>query len=202
MLRSIEDSLQRLGLDRLDIVFVHDLSPDNVFLPKDWETLWPVAERGAFPALTRLREEGVIDAWGMGVNCPQPILRYLETADSGLHLLASQCSLVDHADDAVEQGFPKARQKASAWWSARRSTPFGVSSAREGCSIRTPPFPLDCRHEHRRLRRGRTGQAAPAFPPVIAKTGKQSAGALRWERLAAVGCAWGRPQGTGYSARP
>ena len=110
VLRSIEDSLQRLGLDRLDIVFVHDLSPDNAYLPEDWETLWPIAERGAFPALTRLREEGVIDGWGMGVNCPQPILRCLEAADSDVHLLASQYSLVDHAD-AVEQVFPAAREK-------------------------------------------------------------------------------------------
>lgn len=108
--RSIEDSLQRLGLDRLDIVFVHDLSPDNELLPEDWETLWPVAEKGAFPALTRLREDGVIDAWGMGVNCPQPILKCLEVADSDVHLLASQYSLVDHAN-AVEQVFPAARDK-------------------------------------------------------------------------------------------
>ncbi len=107
--RSIEDSLQRLGLDRLDIVFVHDLSPDNAFLPEDWETLWPVAEKGAFPALTKLRDEGTIDAWGMGVNCPQPILRCLETADSDVHLLASQYSLVDH-DNAVEDVFPKVRE--------------------------------------------------------------------------------------------
>jgi D-threo-aldose 1-dehydrogenase len=110
VLRSIEDSLQRLGLDRLDIVFVHDLSPDNSFLPEDWEALWPVAEKGAFPALTRLRDEGVIDAWGMGVNCPQPILRCLETADSDIHLLASQYSLVDHAN-AVEQLLPEARAR-------------------------------------------------------------------------------------------
>ena len=110
VLRSIEDSLQRLGLDRLDIVFVHDLSPDNKYLPDDWEALWPVAERGAFPALTRLREEGVIDGWGMGVNCPQPILRCLEVADSDVHLIASQYSLIDHAE-AVEQVFPAAREK-------------------------------------------------------------------------------------------
>jgi D-threo-aldose 1-dehydrogenase len=110
VVRSIEDSLQRLGLDRLDIVFVHDLSPDNKYLPEDWEELWPVAEKGAFPALTRLRDEGVIDGWGMGVNCPQPILRCLEVADSDVHLLASQYSLVDHAN-AVEQVFPAARDK-------------------------------------------------------------------------------------------
>jgi D-threo-aldose 1-dehydrogenase len=107
--RSIEDSLQRMGLDRLDIVFVHDLSPDNSFLPDDWETLFDVAEKGAFPALTRMREEGVIDGWGMGVNSPEPILRCLEVADSDVHLLASQYSLIDHAD-AVEQVLPAARK--------------------------------------------------------------------------------------------
>ena len=108
VLRSIEDSLQRMGLDRLDMVFVHDLSPDNPYLPEDWEALWPVAEKGAFPALTRLREEGVIDGWGMGVNRPEPILRCLAVADSDVHLLASQYSLIDHAD-AVERVFPAAR---------------------------------------------------------------------------------------------
>jgi D-threo-aldose 1-dehydrogenase len=108
VLRSIEDSLQRLGLDRLDIVFVHDLSPDNKYLPEPWEALWSIAEHGAFPALTRLREEGVIDGWGMGVNSPQPILRCLEVADSDVHLLASQYSLIDHAN-AVEAVFPKAK---------------------------------------------------------------------------------------------
>ena len=110
VLRSIEDSLQRLGLDRLDIVFVHDLAPDNSFLPEDWETLWPTAEKGAFPALTRLRQEGVIDGWGMGVNSPQPILRCLERADSDVHLLASQYSLIDHGN-AVDEVLPAARDK-------------------------------------------------------------------------------------------
>lgn len=110
VLRSIEDSLQRLGLDRLDVVFVHDLSPDNNYLPDNWEALWPTAREGAFPALTRLRDEGVIDAWGMGVNCPQPILRCLDEADSDVHLLASQYSLIDHGN-AIEEMFPKAREK-------------------------------------------------------------------------------------------
>jgi D-threo-aldose 1-dehydrogenase len=107
--RSIEDSLQRLGLDRLDIVFVHDLSPDNKYLPDDWETLWKVAEKGAFPELTRMRDEGLIDGWGMGVNSPEPILRCLETQDSDVHLLASQYSLIDH-DNAAAEVFPKARE--------------------------------------------------------------------------------------------
>ena len=108
--RSIEDSLQRMGLDRLDIVFVHDLSPDNGLLPDDWQELFNVAEKGAFPELTQMREEGLIDGWGMGVNCPEPILRCLEVANSDVHLLASQYSLIDHAT-TVEDVFPAAREK-------------------------------------------------------------------------------------------
>jgi D-threo-aldose 1-dehydrogenase len=34
--RSVEDSLQRLGIDRIDVLFVHDVSPDNGFLPRPW----------------------------------------------------------------------------------------------------------------------------------------------------------------------
>ena len=107
--RSVEDSLQRMGLDRIDILFVHDLSPDNPWLPEDWERLFGIAERGAFPALSRMREEGLIGGWGMGVNCPEPILKCLEVADPDICLLASQYSLVDHKT-ALEQVFPKARQ--------------------------------------------------------------------------------------------
>jgi D-threo-aldose 1-dehydrogenase len=106
--RSVEDSLQRMGLDRIDMLFVHDLSPDNVLLPDDWESLFAVAEKGAFPALSKMRDEGMIGGWGMGVNCPQPILKCLEAADPDICLLASQYSLADHKV-ALEQVFPKAR---------------------------------------------------------------------------------------------
>src|SRR5882672_9859119 len=60
--RSIEDSLQRLGIDSLDIVFVHDLSPDNKYLDGKWLEHFEVAKHGAFPELTRMREEGLIKA--------------------------------------------------------------------------------------------------------------------------------------------
>lgn len=107
--RSIDDSLQRLGVDALDIVFVHDLSPDNRYLPTPWEEQFEIARRGAFPALTRMREEGTIKAWGLGVNCPEPILKALEVADPDICLLASQYSLIDHKH-ALEHVFPAARE--------------------------------------------------------------------------------------------
>jgi len=108
--RSIEDSLQRLGVDSLDIAFVHDISPDFPYFPTSWEEQFEEARRGAFPALSRMREEGIIRAWGIGVNRPEPILRVIEVADPDVCLCASQYSLVDHAN-AVKQVFPAVREK-------------------------------------------------------------------------------------------
>ena len=108
--RSIEDSLQRLGVDSLDVAFVHDISPDFPYFPTSWEDQFAAAERGAFPALSRLRDEGIIKAWGIGVNTPEPILRVLKVADPDVCLCASQYSLIDHAN-AVRQVFPAVREK-------------------------------------------------------------------------------------------
>jgi D-threo-aldose 1-dehydrogenase len=108
--RSIEDSLQRLGIDSIDIVFVHDLSSDNKLLPTPWQEQFKIATTGAFPELTRMREEGIIKAWGLGVNTPEPILRVLEVADPDVCLLASQYSLIDH-QNALNNVFPAVREK-------------------------------------------------------------------------------------------
>jgi D-threo-aldose 1-dehydrogenase len=108
--RSIEDSLQRLGVDSIDIAFVHDISPDNKYLPAPWQEQFEIARKGAFPELTRMREEGLIKGWGIGVNTPEPIMRLLEVADPDVCLLASQYSLIDHKN-ALDQVFPAARAK-------------------------------------------------------------------------------------------
>jgi D-threo-aldose 1-dehydrogenase len=108
--RSIEDSLQRLGLDGLDMVFVHDISSDNQYLPTPWEEQFEIARKGAFPELTRMRDEGLIKGWGIGVNTPEPILRLLEVADPDVCLLASQYSLIDHKN-ALDHVFPAAKAK-------------------------------------------------------------------------------------------
>jgi D-threo-aldose 1-dehydrogenase len=108
--RSIEDSLQRLGVDSIDIAFVHDISSDNKYLPTPWQQQFEIAQKGAFPELTRMREEGLIKGWGIGVNTPEPIMRLLEVADPDICLLASQYSLIDHKN-ALDQVFPAARAK-------------------------------------------------------------------------------------------
>jgi D-threo-aldose 1-dehydrogenase len=108
--RSVEDSLQRLGVSNLDIVFVHDISSDNKLLPTPWQQQFEIALKGAFPALDRMKAEGTIRGWGIGVNTPEPILRVMQEADPDICLLASQYSLIDHAN-ALNSLFPVARQR-------------------------------------------------------------------------------------------
>lgn len=108
--RSIEDSLQRLGVDSLDVAFVHDISPDFAFFPNGWEEQYEIARKGAFPALSKMRDEGIIRAWGIGVNTPLPIHKVMEDADPDVCLCARQYSLIDHAD-AVKNLFPAVRRR-------------------------------------------------------------------------------------------
>ena len=108
--RSIDDSLQRLGVSHLDVVYVHDLSPDFAWFPTGWEEQYEIARKGAFPALSRLRDEGVIRAWGVGVNTPDAILKVIADADPDVCLCARQYSLIDHAN-ALDEVFPAVKAK-------------------------------------------------------------------------------------------
>jgi D-threo-aldose 1-dehydrogenase len=106
-IRSVEDSCQRLGLARIDIAFVHDLAADH--LGDAWEEQFAVARDGAFRALTRLRDEGVIRGWGLGVNLPEPCVRALEEADPDVFLLAGRYSLLNQP--ALERLFPLCEER-------------------------------------------------------------------------------------------
>lgn len=109
-LKSIEDSLKRLKTDHLDMVFVHDLSPD--FLGDEWITKFDEARHGAFKVLDRLRDEGVIKAWGLGVNTTTPIevALELEEAHPDLSLSATQYTILQH-ERALERMMPLALEK-------------------------------------------------------------------------------------------
>ncbi|WP_423822957.1 aldo/keto reductase [Salinisphaera sp. SPP-AMP-43] len=104
--RSVEDSLQRLGLPKIDLVTIHDLTPG--MLGKDWKKHLEIAREGAMPELTRMREEGIIGGWGMGVNNIETCLAALETADPDVMLQATKYNLMEHSD-ALNRLFPKCR---------------------------------------------------------------------------------------------
>lgn len=108
--KSVEDSLQRLGVASLDIVYIHDLSPDNGDMKNNWLEYFDQAAKGAMPELTRMREEGLIKAWGLGVNTIEPILKSLDVADPDIFLSACQYSLIKHDDD-LNKVFPKIAEK-------------------------------------------------------------------------------------------
>lgn len=101
--RSIESSLERLGVDRLDLVFIHDVSEDQ-HGPK-WRDYFAEAMQGAAAALTRMREEGMIGGWGLGVNLVEPCRLALEQSDPNVFLLAGRYTLLDHRE-ALETLFP------------------------------------------------------------------------------------------------
>ncbi|WP_260677525.1 aldo/keto reductase [Streptomyces albidoflavus] len=104
-LRSVEDSLKRLGTDRLDIVWVHDIAQD--FHGDHWLHHFETARTGAFRVLSKLRDEGVIGAWGLGVNKAEPIELTLELDESRPDgfLLAGRYTLLDH-DRALQRLLP------------------------------------------------------------------------------------------------
>ncbi|MFD6359397.1 aldo/keto reductase [Streptomyces roseolus] len=108
--RSIEGSLKRLGTDRLDIVWVHDIAQD--FHGDAWLGKFEEARTGAFRVLSRLRDEGVIKAWGLGVNKTEPIeltLALDEPRPDGF-LLAGRYTLLDH-EHALTRLLPMAQEQ-------------------------------------------------------------------------------------------
>jgi D-threo-aldose 1-dehydrogenase len=109
-LRSIEDSLKRMKTDRFDFVWVHDIAQD--FYGDEWLSYFETARKGAFRELTRLREEGVIKAWGLGVNRVEPIELTLDLAEAQPDgfLLAGRYSLLDH-ERALQRLMPKAAER-------------------------------------------------------------------------------------------
>ncbi|MYI99558.1 MAG: aldo/keto reductase, partial [Gemmatimonadetes bacterium] len=84
-LRSLEESLARLGLDRVDILHIHD--PDNHY---------EEAMEGSYRALVRLREEGVIRAVGVGMNQAKMLACFAAEGDFDCFLCAGRYTLVDH----------------------------------------------------------------------------------------------------------
>ncbi|XHM65022.1 aldo/keto reductase [Streptomyces nigra] len=110
-LRSIEDSLRRLRTDRLDIVWVHDVAQD--FYGDDWLAAYESARTGAFRVLQRLRDEGVIKAWGLGVNRVEPLELTLDLDEPkpDAFLLAGRYTLLDH-DRALQRLLPAAEAQS------------------------------------------------------------------------------------------
>jgi D-threo-aldose 1-dehydrogenase len=91
--RSLEESLGRLGLDRVDIALIHD--PDD-FLRQ--------AADAAYPALAELRSQGAVRAVGAGMNSATALTWLVERCDLDCVLVAGRYTLLD--DAAADRLFP------------------------------------------------------------------------------------------------
>jgi len=93
VMRSVEDSLQRLLTDHLDIVFMHDV--DRYTHGPDQPQIFRQAVEEGFPALVSLREQGVVSAVGFGVNGADVCRDAVEQTDSDCVLLAGRYTLLE-----------------------------------------------------------------------------------------------------------
>lgn len=86
VMRSVEESLSRFGMDRIDVLLIHD--PDQHY---------DQALTGAYRALDRLRAEGTVKAVGAGMNQWQMLARFAREADMDCFLLAGRYTLLDRS---------------------------------------------------------------------------------------------------------
>lgn len=107
-MRSLEQSLIRLGTDRIEIVLIHDV--DVYTHGKDQvETHFKAAMDGAYKALEKLRAEKVIDAIGVGLNEADMCERFARAGDFDAMLLAGRYSLLEQP--ALDSFLPLALEK-------------------------------------------------------------------------------------------
>ena len=97
-MRSFEESLTRLGLDRVDILHIHD--PDDHF---------DEAMKGAYPAVDKLRSEGVISGVSAGMNQSEMLAQFARAGDFDCFLLAGRYSLLEQG--ALDELFPLCQEK-------------------------------------------------------------------------------------------
>jgi D-threo-aldose 1-dehydrogenase len=102
IMRSMEDSFQRLGLNRVDVLLIHDLDVFTHRSQLQVDAHLTQLLTGGWQALAELRASGMIGAIGAGLNDAGMMLRLLETTDLDFFLLAMRYTLLEHATLDVE----------------------------------------------------------------------------------------------------
>ena len=118
--RSLDDSLERMGLDRIDVVFVHD--PDEFYRESMEE---------AFPALDELRREGVIASYGAGMNQSAMLTDFVLNTDLDVVMCAGRYTLLEQG--ALDDLLPAA--------SARGVSVIAAAVFNSGLLARDRPAP-------------------------------------------------------------
>ena len=96
--RSLHDSLDRMGMDRVDVLYLHDV-----------EQHFEVSLRDGYPALAELRSEGVVTAIGAGMGESSLLTRLVQEADVDVVMLAGRYTLLDQS--ALDDLLPACQQR-------------------------------------------------------------------------------------------
>lgn len=109
-MRAFEDSLQRLALEHIDILFIHDI--DIYTRGAEQPEVFRQAMDGCYKALARLRDEKVVKAIGVGVNEWQVCFEALKQRDFDCFLLAGRYTLLEQ--DALDAFLPLCEERGAA----------------------------------------------------------------------------------------
>jgi D-threo-aldose 1-dehydrogenase len=106
-MRSLEHSLHRLGMNRVDVLLIHDI--DVWTHGSDYPMRLKEVMSGCYPALEKLRSTGVVQAIGIGVNEIAPAVHFARETDIDCILLAGRYTLLEHA--ALDELLPLCSMK-------------------------------------------------------------------------------------------
>lgn len=110
VMRSVEFSLERMGIDRIDVLFAHDLDIFNHGSQQALDAkISELMNDGGYKALSEMREQGIIKAFGAGVNEWQSCQTLAEQGDFDIFLLAGRYTLLEQ--EALETFLPLAEQR-------------------------------------------------------------------------------------------
>jgi D-threo-aldose 1-dehydrogenase len=154
VLRSVEASLSRLGLDRIDILYIHD--PDDH---------WQAAIEGAYPALHDLREQGVVGAIGAGMNQAEMLARFAREGDFDVFLVAGRYTLLDQA--ALPELLPLCVQKGIAVVAGGAMNSGLLADPKPGARFNYSPAPADLVARAQRIRAVCDGHDVPIKAAAI-----------------------------------
>ena len=111
IMRSFEFSLERLGVDRIDILFAHDIDVFNHGSNEVMEVRMADFFASGYRAMLSLRDQGVVKAIGAGINEWQPAQRLLEQCDLDIFLLAGRYTLLEQ--EALDSFLPLCEKRGA-----------------------------------------------------------------------------------------
>jgi D-threo-aldose 1-dehydrogenase len=109
VMRSFEDSLQRLGINSIDLLLIHDLDVWSHRSPANVDAYFGELATGGWRALEELRDSGAIKGIGAGLNIKEAIPRFLDLFDIDFFLLAMRYTLLEQ--EVLESVFPRCAER-------------------------------------------------------------------------------------------